>query len=264
VDVPVSAVFRSFGSLSRMSTPSAQSSTIKDLWSASAQYRAECQTADDIDTTLRLLDLASATTLADVGCGNGAFSIAAARAFGHLKVLAYDALESAIAQYQGAAADILARGQITAGIAPAENMPIASSAVDRVLCRAVLHHIADPRLLYNEIARILKPEGELLLQAPCNYWPAEWSAFMSEFYMLMDSSHPRQYHTPARIIAALSNAGLLMHRADCWTYTMYDVNDEQRALISRHDAARRLCLRQGADGRWAVDFYWVRILARKG
>jgi ubiquinone/menaquinone biosynthesis C-methylase UbiE len=246
-----------------MSTQSAPSPTLKDLWSASAQYRAECQTPDDVESTLGLLNLATATTLADVGCGNGAFSIAAARAFPQLKVLAYDALDSAIAQYQSAAADQFPSGRITAAVAPAERMPIPDSYVDRVLCRAVLHHIADPALLYAEIARILKPQGELLLQAPCNFWSVEWSAFMSAFYMLMDDSHSRQYSTPAQIIAALNTAGLLMHRADCWTYTMNDISDEQRALIARHGAAQRLCLRQTDDGRWAVDFYWVRILARK-
>jgi uncharacterized Fe-S cluster-containing radical SAM superfamily protein len=56
---------------------------------------------------------------------------------------------------------------------------------------------------------------------------------------------------------------LLPHRADCWTYAMNDVNDRQRALIARHDAAERLRLRQADDGRWAVDFHWPRVLARK-
>lgn len=247
-----------------MSTlPPAPSTTLKDLWSDSAQYRAECQTADDVETTLRLLNLAGAATLADVGCGNGAFSIAAARAFPHLNVVAYDALDSAIARYHAAAADLVARGRVTVGVAAAEQMPIPDAAVDRVLCRAVLHHIAEPARLYTEIARILTPGGELLLQAPCNYWSPEWSAFMSDIYLLMDDSHPRQYHTPAQVIAALGDAGLPMNRADCWTYTMNDVSGAQRALIARHDAARRLNLRQAADGRWAADVYWLRILARK-
>jgi hypothetical protein len=79
----------------------------------------------------------------------------------------------------------------------------------------------------------------------------------------MDDSHPRQYHSPAQVIAELNHAGLLMHRADCWTYTMNDISEAHRALIDAHDAGERLRLRQAEDGRWRVDFYWVRILARR-
>jgi SAM-dependent methyltransferase len=237
-------------------------SQLKDLWSNSAQYRAECQTADDVRTILGLLELGAASTLADVGCGNGAFSIAAARAYPRLKVLAYDALESAIAEFESAARDV-GSGRFEVGVARAEELPIASGGVERVLCRAVLHHVARPELLFREMARILKPGGQVLLQAPCNFWEAAWSEFISDFYMLMDDSHRRQYHTPGQIIAGLSDAGLLMYRADCWTYTMNDVNEGQRALIEQRGAAERLGLRQTADGRWAVDLYWVRVLARK-
>jgi len=238
------------------------SNVLKDLWSTSGQYRSECQTADDIQTTLALLNLPGATALTDVGCGNGAFSIAAARTHPDLKVFAYDAMESAMAEFT-AAAEGLPRGQLVTAVALAEALPISTGAVDRVLCRAVLHHIAQPALLYAELSRVLKPAGQLLLQAPCNYWEAQWSKFMSDFYMLMDASHRRQYHMPAGIIAALNEVSLLMHRTDCWTYTMTDVNEEQRALIARHDAARRLNLRQSDDGQWSADFYWVRVLAHK-
>jgi SAM-dependent methyltransferase len=242
---------------------------LRDLWSNSSTYRAECQTGDDVAATLPLLDLPSARALADVGCGNGVFSIAAARAQPGLKVYAYDALESAIEAYRAALAERAeeeeeeAAARFVTAVAPAEALPLENESVDRVLCRAVLHHIAEPRLLYREIARILQLDGQLLLQAPCNYWQPSWSAFMSEFYRLMDDSHPRQYHCPAQVIADLNDAGLLMDRADCWTYTMNDISHEQRALIHAHRAGERLRLRQAQDGKWQVDFYWVRILARK-
>jgi SAM-dependent methyltransferase len=233
---------------------------LKDLWSKNLGYRAECES--ETDTIVQLLNLESAGSLADVGCGNGVFSVAAARAYPRLKVFAYDALPSAIAEYNVAALGLRSE-QIVAGVAPVEDLPIASSSVDRVLCRAVLHHIAKPALLYAEIHRILKPGGELLLQAPCNFWKPHWSQFMSDFYMLMDDSHRRQYHTPAEVIAGLAEVGLLMYRTDCWTYTMNNLNDRQLALVARHHAAERVRLRQTEGGQWAADFYWVRILARK-
>jgi SAM-dependent methyltransferase len=240
-----------------MSTPK-----LKDLWSSSAQYRAECQTVDEIEATVGLLNLADASALADVGCGNGAFSIAAARAFPQLKVFAHDALESAINAYKSGVADLPAE-QFTIGVAPAENLPIPDASVDRVLCRAVLHHISEPTLLYREISRILNVGGELLLQFPGNFWPRRWSGFISDLYMLMDDSHRRQYHTPAEVIAALSDVGLLMHDTHCWTYTMNDLNEKQLALVHQHEAGKLLNLRQKDTGQWSAELYWVRILARR-
>ncbi|MDB6083607.1 MAG: SAM-dependent methyltransferase [Gammaproteobacteria bacterium] len=235
---------------------------LKDLWSKSAQYRAECQTPDDVRSTLELLQLESASSLADVGCGNGAFSIAAARAHSHLKIFAYDALESAIGE-----CDTAARGlppdQFATGVAMAEHLPIQAAAVDRVLCRAVLHHVAQPAMLYAELARILKPGGQLLLQAPCNFWQPPWSQFMSDYYRLMDDSHVRQYHTVSQVVAGLNDVGLLTYRADCWTYSANNVNDAQRALVHQHNASERLRLRRSDAGEWAVDFYWLRVLAQR-
>src|SRR4051812_11907710 len=92
-----------------------KSSVLKDLWSTSAQYRSEYQTADDVRTTLALLNLRGAAALADVGCGNGAFSIAAARAHPDLKVFAYDAMESAMAEFTTAAGG-LPPGQLITGV----------------------------------------------------------------------------------------------------------------------------------------------------
>jgi SAM-dependent methyltransferase len=233
---------------------------LKDLWSKSAEYRAEC--LDEVGATVQLLNLAGATSLADVGCGSGTFSIAAARAFPHLKIFAFDALESAITEYQADVTD-LPRDQFTIGVAPAENLPIPNATVDRVLCRAVLHHIVDPKLLHAELARILKPGGELLLQAPCNFWQPHWSQFISDLYMLMDDSHRRQYHTPATVIGSLGESGLLMHRADCWTYSMNNLNEKQVALICNHNAEQRVRLRQSETGQWSAELYWLRILAQK-
>src|SRR4051812_2849544 len=106
-----------------MMAATTSSGRLNDLWSNSAHYRAECQTADDIETVVRLLDLAGAAALVDVGCGNGAFSVTAARAHPHVKVFAYDVLETAMDEYRAAAAGLPA-GQVTCGVAPAERLPI--------------------------------------------------------------------------------------------------------------------------------------------
>lgn len=46
------------------------------------------------------------------------------------------------------------------------NIPLEDESVDAVLCTEVFEHVKDPISALREIARILKPEGELILTAP--------------------------------------------------------------------------------------------------
>jgi ubiquinone/menaquinone biosynthesis C-methylase UbiE len=187
---------------------------VKDLWTASADYRANFQTDGEIATVLSLLELDGASALADVGCGNGAFALAAARRYPRCKVWAFDALQSAVDHCKSAAAELSGQ-QFHCGVAGAESIPVPDASVDRVLCRAVLHHIADAPAAYAQFARVLAPGGLLLLQAPANVWEKRWGGVISDLYMLMDDSHRRQYHRPGEIIAALSEVGVSLRRADC-------------------------------------------------
>jgi len=47
---------------------------------------------------------------------------------------------------------------------------LTSSSFDTVLCTDVLEHIYRPELLFSEMARILKPNGHLILTVPFLYW----------------------------------------------------------------------------------------------
>jgi len=245
--------------------PIAPVTKLKDLWSNSTDYRVQCQGADEIGTIVRLLDLAQAEALVDIGCGNGAFAVPAAVANPRCKVWAFDALESATSQCQAAASAAgVGADRITIAQAWAESIPLPDATADRVLCRAVLHHILDASAAYREMARLLKQGGRLLLQAPCNFWERRWSQFISDLYMMMDDSHRRFYYQPAEVIAALAEVGLYMRAADCWTYTYSDLNEAQVAFIRDAGAQDRLRLRQCSDGRWQADLYWVRVVATKG
>ena len=232
---------------------------LRDIWTNSQEYRAE--QVPEIHDILRLLDLKHASSLVDMGCGNGAFAIAAARAHPNCRVWAFDALESAVAECRIAAAD-LPPDQFHTGVASAQSLPLEDASADRLLCRAVLHHVRDASAVYAEMARLLKPGGLLLLQAPCNYWQKPFGALISDLYMIMDDSHRRTYHQPGEIITGLSHAGFAMESAQCWTY-LHSVDAPQMDLIHRHSAQERLHLRQTSAGEWVVDLYWVRVIARR-
>jgi SAM-dependent methyltransferase len=237
---------------------------LRDLWTTSAEYRRLYQPSDEIETVVRLLEMESATELVDVGCGNGAFTIAAAQANPACRVWAFDALKSATTQCQVAAlAAGLGGDRLTVGEAFAESIPLPDASVDRLLCRAVLHHLPDAQRAYHEFARVLRPGGLLLLQAPSNYWQKPWGKIISDLYMVFDDTHRRQYHQAADVIAGLNAAGLAMSSAHCWPYPWQNLKPAEVEFIKQQAAERRFQLRQESDGTWSCQLYWVRVLATR-
>ncbi len=49
-------------------------------------------------------------------------------------------------------------------------LPFENASFDLVVCRGVLHHVADLRTTLVEIHRVLRPSGELILSEPSNDW----------------------------------------------------------------------------------------------
>ena len=54
-------------------------------------------------------------------------------------------------------------------IADAENLPIASRSADHVLCDAVLEHVPNPQSAADEIHRVLKNHGQVMVSVPFIY-----------------------------------------------------------------------------------------------
>jgi SAM-dependent methyltransferase len=48
-------------------------------------------------------------------------------------------------------------------------LPVAWASVDVILCNAVLEHIPDPQTAVNEMYRVLRPKGQLLVSVPFIY-----------------------------------------------------------------------------------------------
>jgi ubiquinone/menaquinone biosynthesis C-methylase UbiE len=100
----------------------------------------------------------STWTVGDLGCGTGQVSAALAPFVQH--VVAVDAsaamLQAAKRRLHGFDNVDLRRGDL-------EALPIDDARLDAATVMLVLHHVADPGRALNEVARVLKPRGRLIV-----------------------------------------------------------------------------------------------------
>jgi len=103
----------------------------------------------------------------DVGCGPGQIPIMMAARWPGLRITGLDAAPAMIEQAR--------RDAATAGVAISfqvlrlgphgeARLPFDDAAFDVVCSNSVLHHVADPVAFFDEIARVAKPEGAVLIR----------------------------------------------------------------------------------------------------
>ena len=101
-----------------------------------------------IERSVSLLAKQLVGDLLDVGCGRQPY----ANYFGHVrtkKACDYDAK----------------RGQVDF-VCPAHSIPLPDKSLDSILCTEVLEHVPDPKAVWMEFNRLLRPGGKVLLATP--------------------------------------------------------------------------------------------------
>jgi SAM-dependent methyltransferase len=146
----------------------------------------------------------------DLGCGAGRHAFEALRRGG--RVVAFDADAAELAQVGGMFAAMHEAGEIPLGGSgqtvrgDATAMPFADGAFDRVIAAEVLEHIPHDQQALREIARVLRPGGQVAVTVPA--WLPErvcWS--LSDDYHNVPGGHVRIYTRP-ELEAKLQAAGL--------------------------------------------------------
>jgi SAM-dependent methyltransferase len=113
----------------------------------------------------------------NLGCGTGGFSAAAEQAGALCSSLDLDAEAAAIARAR-------VRGGVTA--AAAEALPFRSESFDVVYCVSTLEHVDDAARALVEMARVLRPRGQLYLHTP-----SRWSCFETHYKVVWIPGLPR-------------------------------------------------------------------------
>lgn len=104
----------------------------------------------------------------DVGCGSGGIAAALADFVDHIEGVDIEPWErwvSYMDQHQNL--------QLKTGRCDAENIPMARSAYDVIICNQVYEHVANPRQLLSNIEQMLKPQGVCYFAGPNLLWPVE-------------------------------------------------------------------------------------------
>ncbi len=95
---------------------------------------------------------------ADIGAGTGFISEGLIRA--GLQVIAVDQSEAILKEMKKKFADI---ETIDYRVGQAQNLPISDAMVDYAFANMYLHHVESPPKAIEEMVRILKPEGKLVI-----------------------------------------------------------------------------------------------------
>ena len=100
--------------------------------------------------------------LLDVGCRDGAHTLALAQRFG-CTALGIDPVAERIAEAQAAIAEAGLSDRMQAVVGWIEAIPAADASVDFIWCRDMLNHVAELGVGLAECYRVLRPGGQMLV-----------------------------------------------------------------------------------------------------
>lgn len=101
-----------------------------------------------------------AATVLDVGCGDGSAAATAAGELNGHRIVGVDWSQGALRRAAPRLSQVV-RGELTGG-----GLPFASGSADAVLFSEVVEHLVDPDSALDELHRVLRPGGHLMLSTP--------------------------------------------------------------------------------------------------
>jgi ubiquinone/menaquinone biosynthesis C-methylase UbiE len=248
---------------------------VRQEFSRQADAFAASAAITDEQLTARLVDAvgpAAEETILDVACGPGIVTAAMAR---HARqVVAFDLTPEMLAK----AEQRCAKAGLTNVLfkeGTASELPFAENAFDGVVTRLAIHHFSEPSRVFNEMFRVLRPGGRLVVADVVSSEDADESALQNAIEVLRDPSHVRMLPC-SELVSMVRAAGFALEAEDTWQKPrrfeewMGIVNDPERVAPLRVivTALARAGVRAGIglslSGGDVVFFHrWQMIRARK-
>jgi ubiquinone/menaquinone biosynthesis C-methylase UbiE len=175
----------------------------------------------------------------DVGCGPGQIPIMMAEHWPGLRITGMDAAPAMIEQARkaaGAARVAMSFQVLRLGPHGEARLPFDDASFDLVTSNSVLHHVADPVAFFDEIARVAKPEGAVLVRdlrrpsAPLYPLHVRWFGrkYSGEMRRLYQASVHAAY-TPSELRDLLTESRLNDRRSRVFRFRLTHLGVERRA-----------------------------------
>ena len=133
---------------------------VREKFAQQAVHWGQLAIPDDLREILERVEVKPETRVLDVAAGSGLLSRALARRA--KEVVALD-ITAAMLEHGREAAQREGIGNVTFTEGAAESLPFGDSSFDLVVTRFSLHHIDDPQRVVNEMVRVARGRGRVLL-----------------------------------------------------------------------------------------------------
>ncbi len=100
----------------------------------------------------------------DIGTGPGVIPIMLAARVPGLRLTGVDLSEPMLQKAREAAEEAGVADRLDFRVGDAKSLPFSEQSLDLVLCNSLLHHLPDALALLNEISRLVRPGGAILLR----------------------------------------------------------------------------------------------------
>lgn len=190
----------------------AHSSSIRDEFAHQADSFARSPTmsiAETLDVVVEMVPDDPGARWVEVACGPGLIARAMAPRVGSVVGidLTPEMIEKARAEAAAAAVE-----NVSFELGDATALPLPADSVDGAITRFSLHHIPGPVRVLEEMARVVRPGGLVIVADHVTDEDADASAWIEQIERLRDPSHWAGL-TPARIEALGERAGLELDEA---------------------------------------------------